>query len=313
MAKPDYGRARWYGAHYHNYTAANRESSHPINKVIVHVTQGSWAGAINWFQDGRSYVSAHYTVRSDDGFIGQSVQENDIAYHAGNWTYNKTSIGIEHEGYVSQPKWFTGAMYRSSARLTAYLCKKYNIPIDRNHIIGHNEVPGATHTDPGRYWDWPRYMRLVREYAGGGNKYKQMVDNASPRFRALKRFWGTSTYSNQKVGKNYRFANPGPRAGRAPNARHGAALWKIRIPRKGRYEVFARWPANSGYNNKAKFWILTSNGWRVRIRNQRRNGGRWVRLGTFPMDAGDRYSVRLHRKTSGKGYLIADAVFVRSA
>jgi hypothetical protein len=29
------------------------------------------------------------------------------------------------------------------------------------------------------------------------------------------------------------------------------------------------------------------------------------------MRAGDRYAVRLHRKTSGKGYLIADAVFVR--
>lgn len=313
MARPDYGRARWYGAHSNNYSNANRGRSQ-ISRVVVHVTQGSFSSAINWFRDGRAGVSAHYTVRSNDGFIGQSVQENDIGYHAGNWTYNKTSIGIEHEGYVSQPKWFTGAMYRSSARLTAYLCRKYNIPIDRNHIVGHNEVPGATHTDPGRYWDWPRYMKLVRAYSGTRTtKYKQMVDNASPRFRALKRFWKFSSYSSQKVGKNYRFANPGPRAGRRPNARNGAALWKIKIPKRGRYEVFARWPANSGYNNEARFWILTANGWVIRTRNQRRNGGRWVKLGTFTMRAGDRFAVRLHRKTGGKGYLIADAVFVREA
>lgn len=315
MARPDYGRARWYGAHGSNYTSANRGRPQ-ISRVIVHVTQGSFSSAINWFWDSRANASAHYTVRSNDGFIGQSVEEKDIAWHAGNWTYNQTSIGIEHEGYVSNPAWFTAAMYQSSARLTAHLCNKYNIPIDRQHILGHNEVPGATHTDPGRYWDWPRYMRLVREYAGGdggSSSYKQMVDNASPRFRARARFWDTSTYSNQKVGKDYRAAKPAPRAGRAPTAEHGAALWKIRIPRKGRYEVFARWPANSGYNDRARFWILTSDGWVIKTRNQRRNGGRWVRLGTFTMNAGERFYVRLHRKTQGKGYLIADAVFVRSA
>jgi hypothetical protein len=281
--------------------------------VVIHVTQGSFSSAINWFKDSRANVAAHYTVRSSDGFIGQSAEEKDIPWHAGNWTYNKTSIGIEHEGFVGNPDWFTGDMYRSSARLTAYLCRKYKIPIDRNHIVGHNEVPGASHTDPGRYWDWNRYMRLVRNYSGSRRKtYKQMVDNASPRFRALNRFWGTSSYSNQKVGKNYRYANPAPRAGR-PNARNGAALWKIRIPKRGRYDVFARWPANSGYNNKARFWILTANGWAIRTRSQRRNGGRWVKLGTFTMRAGDRFAVRLHRKTGGNGYLIADAVFVREA
>lgn len=310
MARPDYGRSRWYGAYGGNYSDANRESSHNINKVIVHVTQGSWSSAINWFRDSRAGVSAHYTVRSDDGFIGQSVEEKDIAYHAGNWTYNQTSIGIEHEGYVSQPKWFTGTMYRSSARLTAYLCRKYNIPTDRQHIMGHNEVPGATHTDPGRYWDWPRYMSLVRNHANP--RYQQVVDNRSPRFLALDRIWGTSTYSDQKFYGDYRFAAPAPRARYGPSARNGAALFRIKIPRRGRYAVYARWPADSGYNDRARFWILTTNGWARRTRSQRKNGGRWVSLGIFPMDAGDRYSVRLHRKNSGKGYLIADAVLVRS-
>jgi len=163
----DYSGATWYGASSYNYTAANRPSSNRIDKIVVHVTQGSWSSAINAFQNSTHQASAHYTVRSSDGFVGQSVREKDIAWHAGNWPYNQTSIGIEHEGYVSNPRWFTDAMYRSSAKLSASLAKKYGIPIDRRHIIGHVEVPYPnTHYDPGRYWDWNKYMSLVRQYAG---------------------------------------------------------------------------------------------------------------------------------------------------
>jgi hypothetical protein len=25
------------------------------------------------------------------------------------------------------------------------------------------EVPGTDHTDPGRFWDWPRYLKMVGE------------------------------------------------------------------------------------------------------------------------------------------------------
>jgi N-acetyl-anhydromuramyl-L-alanine amidase AmpD len=155
----------WYPAHSNNYTAANRPSSDPINKVVIHVTQGSWSSALNWFQNPSAGVSAHYTIRSSDGKVAQSLRHRNIGWHAGNWEYNRTSIGIEHEGYVSDPKWFTDRMYRSSARLTAYLCRRYRIPIDRRHIIGHSQVPGSTHTDPGQYWNWTTYMRYVRYYA----------------------------------------------------------------------------------------------------------------------------------------------------
>ncbi len=164
-ASLDYPSATYYPAAPSNYSAANRPTSDPINKIVIHVTQETYEDTIAIFQDPSSNVSAHYTVRSADGAVAQSVREEDIAWHAGNWNYNVTSIGIEHEGWVSEPSWFTEEMYRSSAQLAAYLAGKYNIPIDREHIIGHNEVPGADHTDPGQYWDWDRYMNLVREYS----------------------------------------------------------------------------------------------------------------------------------------------------
>ena len=113
------------------------------------------------FQHPKKRVSAHYVVRSGDGHVAQCVREHDIAWHAGDWDHNLRSIGIEHEGWVERPGYFTDVLYEKSARLTATICTRYGIPKDRTHVIGHYEVPGTDHTDPGPDWDWTRYIRLV--------------------------------------------------------------------------------------------------------------------------------------------------------
>ncbi|MFG3321111.1 N-acetylmuramoyl-L-alanine amidase [Streptomyces sp. NPDC048171] len=161
-ASADYPPALWNPAYSGNY-AAGRNSA--ITTVVVHVTQGSYAGSISWFQNPSAQVSAHYVVRSSDGQITQSVREGDTAWHAR--SANPYSVGVEHEGYVSDPAWFTDAMYRSSAALTRHLTDRYGIPRDRAHIVGHSEVPGNDHTDPGPHWDWAYYMSLVRGDDGG--------------------------------------------------------------------------------------------------------------------------------------------------
>lgn len=157
----DYPGAEWIPASTSNYTASDRPSTYPINVVVIHVTQEYYADAIAIFQDPARKVSSHYLVRSGDGHIAQLVRDRNIGWHAGNWDYNTRSIGIEHEGWVDQSRWFTTQMYAASAALVRAICDKYRIPRDRGHIIGHNEVPGATHTDPGPLWDWTRYMRLI--------------------------------------------------------------------------------------------------------------------------------------------------------
>ena len=151
----------WTPASSSNYTAAERPTEYPIQLVVVHVTQETFADTIRLFQDPAHQAAAHYVVRSADGYIGQCVRERDVAWHAGNWDYNTRSIGIEHEGWVDRPEWFTDVLYAQSAQLTAAVCDRYGIPKDREHIIGHVEVPGADHTDPGPLWDWTRYMKLV--------------------------------------------------------------------------------------------------------------------------------------------------------
>ncbi|RBM16682.1 N-acetylmuramoyl-L-alanine amidase [Streptomyces sp. PT12] len=152
--------AEWAPAHPSNYTWARRPSSHTIDRVVIHVAQETYRDTIGIFADRAREVSAHYVVAAD-GRVAQCLRDSDIGWHAGNWDHNTRSIGIEHEGWVDEPEWFTDAMYERSAALTAYLCDAYGIRKDRTGVIGHSEVPRATHTDPGSLWDWERYLRLV--------------------------------------------------------------------------------------------------------------------------------------------------------
>lgn len=159
----DYPGAEWVPASGANWRRANRPDDYTIDRVVIHVIQGDYAVALKVFQDPGHRAATHYVLRTSDGHVAQAVRELDVAYHAGNRSFNDRSIGIEHEGFVDRPESFTTEMYQASARLTADICDRHEIPRDREHIIGHHEVPGADHTDPGPHWDWERYLRLVRD------------------------------------------------------------------------------------------------------------------------------------------------------
>lgn len=172
---------------YGNYDHSNRPKDMKIKYIVIHDTEGSYTSAISHFQDTKSYVSAHYILRSSDGAVTQMVSTKDTAWHAGDWWVNMHSIGIEHEGKAAQgATWYTEAMYRASADLVRYLAKKYDIPLDRDHIIGHDNVPGLTdvkarvmHWDPGPYWDWNHYMDLVQQKPAGTNARTKQVTNGN--------------------------------------------------------------------------------------------------------------------------------------
>ncbi|WP_260860135.1 N-acetylmuramoyl-L-alanine amidase [Streptomyces cupreus] len=153
---------------YGNHDLGNRPASQSIEYIVVHDTEGAWEGVLKLVQDP-TYVSWNYSLRSTDGHIAQHLKAKDVGWHAGNWYVNAKSIGLEHEGFLADPDaWYTEAMYRSSARLVKYLARTYGIPLDRQHILGHDTVPGPTsgtirgmHTDPGPYWDWQHYFELL--------------------------------------------------------------------------------------------------------------------------------------------------------
>jgi len=154
---------------YGNHDLAQRSTTGPtVDSIVIHDTEASWDTTLKLVQDP-TYVSWHYSLRSSDGHIAQHVATKDVAWHAGNWYVNGHSIGLEHEGFAAAgATWYTEALYRTSARLVGHLAAKYSIPLDRAHIIGHDQVPGTTpatvrrmHWDPGPYWDWQHYFDLL--------------------------------------------------------------------------------------------------------------------------------------------------------
>ena len=180
----DYPGAIWDPAPPCNWEERTKE----VSAVVIHDTEGSYAGSISWFKNCDAQVSAHYVIRSVDGQITQMVREADKAWHAR--TANGYTIGIEHEGYVNNPSYYTEAMYRSSANLVRNICSRY-AAIDGHRtfyrdtldngqclsndvhdlggedactkIRGHQHYPDQSHTDPGPYWDWNYYYKLINE------------------------------------------------------------------------------------------------------------------------------------------------------
>ncbi|MFF1415559.1 N-acetylmuramoyl-L-alanine amidase [Streptomyces sp. NPDC058289] len=165
----DHAGASWTAASPANWRLADRPADYRVDRIVVHVTQGGFKSSVDAFKNPFHRASAHYIV-GQDGHIEQMVRELDVAFHSGNRSMNERSIGIEHVGFVDRPQDFTDAMYGASARLAADVCRRYGIPADRKHFLGHSEVPGADHTDPGRHWDWDRYLRMVNEAGAAGAK-----------------------------------------------------------------------------------------------------------------------------------------------
>lgn len=181
---PDYPPAIWDPAPECNWEPRTKE----VSAVVIHYTEGSYAGCISWFKNCDAQVSAHYVIRSADGQITQMVLEKDKAWHAR--TANGYTIGIEHEAYGNIWEFFTEEMYQSSANLVRSICSRYEaIDGRRTHdrdtldngfclnnglynlggegaciqIRGHQHYPDQSHTDPGPYWDWNYYYKLINE------------------------------------------------------------------------------------------------------------------------------------------------------
>ena len=169
----DYAPALWVAAPTCNYSS---RSGTPVSAITIHTIQGTYAGAISWAQNCASSVSYHYVIRSSDGQITQLVLEANKAWHVG--SENPYTVGYEHDGYVSQPQWYTTALYTASAGISRDICNSgYGISPLRTYfgaassgsnvlgnctrIKGHQHYPNQTHTDPGIYWNWEYYYQLI--------------------------------------------------------------------------------------------------------------------------------------------------------
>jgi N-acetylmuramoyl-L-alanine amidase len=123
--------------------------------VVVHTNVGGFESTLAWFADSRSRVSAHYLVGLD-GRVASFVPEEDTARHAGRvlrptaalaarWPDpNRTTIGVEFEdGGDPYGVERTAEQYEAGARLLGAIAGRWEIPLDRTHVLAHRELFAA--------------------------------------------------------------------------------------------------------------------------------------------------------------------------
>jgi N-acetyl-anhydromuramyl-L-alanine amidase AmpD len=132
-----------------------------------------------YFQNPDYPSSAHICV--DNNSIVQCVKDSYIAYGAGGG--NDDAIHIELAGYGAQKKsdWldhYSIACLALGADAAAQYCLKYELPpvkltnqqllAGKAGIVGHDQITTvykiSTHTDPGPFFPWPRFMAMVRAF-----------------------------------------------------------------------------------------------------------------------------------------------------
>lgn len=175
MAQADYPMATWIGADVSNFHMGRKAT---VNKVVIHITDGrgqAYPVAQMWQGSGHG-TSAHFVIGQDATVI-QSVRLSDTAWHAHD--ANASSVGIEHCARSPKQRDFgpddpglppTPAQYHASAELVAWLLQKYNLPCDRQHVLGHKEADSKTDHDdcPTGNWDWAVYWPMVQAAYGYG-------------------------------------------------------------------------------------------------------------------------------------------------
>jgi len=230
---PEYPQAsRFEPAASVNYRAVTGKRT--INRVVIHITDGgpNVSGTIGWFQNSNQrnakgdpiHVSAHYVI-GQDGEVVQLVKHNDVAWHAS--SANSDSIGIEHVaraphawdkllGHTDAGLMPTDAQYCASAALVNWLCNEFNIPMDRTHVLGHNEAsPRDHHEDcPNAVWDWDYYMGMVTSGAcdaktatasalGATGQGRLARKTSTPRSQALRQVDAGYTPTNSQEALDY--------------------------------------------------------------------------------------------------------------
>lgn len=144
----------WVGSP--NYTKGREGKK--VSLIVVHHMAGTLAATDVVFQDKTRNTSAHYGV-GRDGTIHQYVDEANTAYHAGDWSTNLISIGIEHEDLGTDS--YTDTEYATSAQLIRDIGKRYGIAINSSTVRPHKDFVATA--CPGTL----DIGRLIKEANGG--------------------------------------------------------------------------------------------------------------------------------------------------
>lgn len=144
--------------------------------IVNHITAGRYPGCLNAMLNPAHKASSHYLV-TKDGQIFQLVRDEDSAWANGKvnkptWLLYKVGINpnnytlsIEHEALSGEG--LTEQQYQATLWLHKQLIDRWGIPVDEEHIIGHNRIDSVDRpNDPGPNFPW---ARLFNDLKGGSS------------------------------------------------------------------------------------------------------------------------------------------------
>lgn len=138
-----------------------------VDLIVCHDCEGNAAGAVNWFSQRKSDVSAHLVIREDGAHAWQMVDFEDKAWHAVD--FNSRSIGVEMGGF--EAKGFAGGEWGMTANVVAYLLHKFGIPPvwstngEAAGFCSHRDLgrAGGGHVDPTKNLQiWQNFVAKVK-------------------------------------------------------------------------------------------------------------------------------------------------------
>ncbi len=159
--------------------------------IVCHTADGTYEGTILWIENQSSEVSSHYVV-AKDGRVTQMVDLKDGAWCNGTSTvatknsyYAKSSlevvrqrkananyytVSIEFEGFWKDTKGrLTDAQFSAAADLIRQIRAEVkaqfgvDIPIDREHIVGHHQISPVTRPNcPGELFQWDALIDALK-------------------------------------------------------------------------------------------------------------------------------------------------------
>jgi len=169
--------------------------------ICWHITAGSGASAVNWLTSPASNASANYVVLETGEtveLVNPEAGPNGAAWANGNYNQpdltnpliagwvkagingNLRVISIEHAGQSSGNKGgsLTAAQVAATIALNAWLCQRFGIAPDQDHILGHYQFDNVTrHNCPGfSAAEWSSWVgRIAALVKGGGQTVQDSI------------------------------------------------------------------------------------------------------------------------------------------
>jgi N-acetyl-anhydromuramyl-L-alanine amidase AmpD len=148
------------------YEAYKGTEPRKVQAIILHSSDGNEKTDINTLTGGdpNHLVSSHYYT-TEDGRSLHFVNDNDVAFHAGETTgkygylNNSNTIGIEQE-HVDGTPW-KDAEVRGTAQKVSELLQRYpNLTLD--DVLGHSDIAPERKQDPLNF-PWDDFKKYVQE------------------------------------------------------------------------------------------------------------------------------------------------------